>query len=99
MNISLNREDFLLNNPLIYGTFLVLKSTLVPTPTTETKTAGTQTFRSSDWITIQPLSVKKFRGPIGETLIGLYSKKNLSELQGIKNPTPKPPVVIASKAP
>jgi hypothetical protein len=50
-------------------------------------------------ITFIPHSEKNFSTPIGDTLIFLKGKKKRSLSNGIKNPTPFPPDVIASKIP
>jgi len=50
-------------------------------------------------ITFIPHSEKNFSIPIGDTTISLNGKKNLELLNGMKNPTPFPPEVMASKIP
>ena len=55
------------------------------------------------WISLKttliPHSEKNFCIPIGDTFISLKGKKYLELSKGIKNPTPSPPLVIASKIP
>ncbi len=58
---------------------------------------GIPMYMSSLRITRFPLSLKKLPIPIGETLIGLQSKKWRVSSQGEKKATPNPPVVIASR--
>ncbi len=50
-------------------------------------------------MTLTPHSEKNFSIPMGDTFITLNGKKNLELSKGIKNPTPFPPVVMASKSP
>ena len=49
--------------------------------------------------TFIPHFEKNFSIPIGDTTISLNGKKNLELLNGMKNPTPLPPEVIASNNP
>ena len=47
-------------------------------------------------ITRSPHSLKKFLMPMGDTCMGLQSKKCRVLSQGAKKATPNPPVVMAS---
>ena len=57
---------------------------------------GTQIQIASLAITVNPRLLKK-PSPIGDTSIGRHGKKNLSELNGASNATPRPPSVNMSR--
>ena len=60
---------------------------------------GIKIYLNSLTSTSKPHSEKNFFIPIGDTIISLNGKKKRSLLNGIKNPTPLPPEVMASNIP
>jgi hypothetical protein len=60
--------------------------------------AGSHTHKNSLQITSSPRALKN-ESPMGETLMGRNGKRYRVSSNGAKNATPRPPSVIASKAP
>jgi hypothetical protein len=63
------------------------------------KAEGAQIHRSSDLKTSSPRLERNGSTPIGDTRITRHGRKKRSFENGLRNATPSPPVVIASRSP
>jgi hypothetical protein len=68
-------------------------------PQAATAAQGSQIQISSDRSTRRPQLEKNGATPMGETRMNRQGKKKRSFEKGLKKATPRPPVVIASRAP